>query len=89
MKLAMINAADVVLKYKKQKPEADVEEIIKHVMKSLKVKGKSKIYSIAAANYALKYKEKKPWVKDKEIMQKIMNESGEIIKSIENSEKEK
>lgn len=79
VKLAMMIAASKAIEYKKKKPQADTEEILRHVMRAVNARGDAKIGAIAAATRAVKYKEQNPGAKDKEIMQRVMNESSEIV----------
>ena len=82
-KLMMMVAAGKALDYKNRKPFAGSNEIIQNIVMDIKANGNAKISAIAAANRALKYKEENPKALDKEIMQKVMNETTEIIESIE------
>jgi hypothetical protein len=79
VKLAMMIAASKAIEYKKKKPYAETEEILRHVMRAVNAHGDAKIGAIAAATRAVKYKEQNPNAKDKEIMQRVMNESSEIV----------
>jgi len=80
IKIAMTTAAAKALDYKNINIQADVEEVIKHVMYHLDSKGESKVCAIAAASLALKYKQE--FLSDKQIMQRIMNESEEVLASV-------
>ncbi|MEM4152805.1 MAG: hypothetical protein QXK80_01660 [Candidatus Pacearchaeota archaeon] len=82
-KLSMIIAINKALDYKRINSNAEIEEILRHVMKEINFKGNAKIAAIAAATEAIKYKEKNPQAKDKEILQAILNRSDEILNSIE------
>ena len=79
VKMAMMVAASKAIEYKKKKPHAETEEILRYVMKAIIARGDAKIGAIAAATRAVKYKEQNPDAKDKEIMQRVMNESTEIV----------
>lgn len=83
MKVAMMVAVGKALDYKKKKPNVDIEEIAKYLMKLIKSQGKMKIASIAAASRAIKYKEQNPRELDKKIMQRVMNDIDEILKTTE------
>ncbi|MBM3233760.1 propionyl-CoA synthetase [Candidatus Pacearchaeota archaeon] len=85
-KVVMMVAAGKVLEYMDKKPRADVEQILRYVMKEIKADKKEKIGAIAAANLAIKFKQKNPEAANKKIMQEIMNEIGNISKSINNED---
>jgi len=78
--LMMVGAGDA-LKYKRENPNADSQEILRHIMSNFRAKSEFKVFAIAAASKALEYKEKNRNATEKEIMQKVMDESNEILKS--------
>ena len=80
-KLVMTVAGSAAMSYKKKKPAADTDEILSHVMKA--VFSEEKVFGIAAANYVIEYLKKHPHATEKEVMQNLVNESNEIINSIE------
>ncbi|HLC87147.1 MAG TPA: hypothetical protein VJH65_02645 [Candidatus Nanoarchaeia archaeon] len=82
-KLVMTVAGGAAMSYKKKKPNADVEEILSHVMKVVVSEENAKVFGIAAANYILEYLKKHPNATEKEVMQNLVNEINEIINSIE------
>jgi len=82
-KIIMMVAASKALDYKSKKPLAESNEIIQYVMMNVSAMSNMKISAIAAANRDLKYKEQNPGANNKEIMQRIMDESAEIIESVD------
>lgn len=87
-RIGVIAAANLALSYKKQKPNADNEEVFKHVIKMLKLKKEIKIHSMAGVSFVLKYLESKPRATEREIMQKLANETPNILNSIDTQEEE-
>ncbi len=85
-KISMIMAANLALGYKRQKPNAENEEIFGYIVRMMKTAKETRIFGIAGANFALKYLEKNPRATEKEIMQKLSNETSNILNSIENQE---
>ena len=83
VKISMIASASSALKYQSKKPNADIEEVMKFVMKDIKSKGDKKIAGIAAANHVLKYKQRKPRATEKEIMQDLANNTKNLLTSIQ------
>ena len=83
VKIAMVMSASSALKYLESKPHADTEEVLKHVMKEIRLQKEEKIAGIAAANFVLKYKEKKPKATEKEVMQNLANSTTSILEEIE------
>ena len=81
VKIAMVTAASQALDYQAKNPNADSEEIIRYIMKELRVKGDEKVGAIVGASRALKEKQKtnRP---NKIIIQEIMDQSNEILMSI-------
>ena len=53
-KVTMIVAASSAVAYKKNKPNADAEEIMKHVMKGMDAKKDAKVFGFAAYNFVIK-----------------------------------
>jgi hypothetical protein len=82
IKLAMMLAATKALEYKKEHPDEEVEEMIKHIMHNFPSSSDAKVGAIAAANKAIKYKRGNPKMRDKEIVQMIADESDEILKGM-------
>jgi len=83
VKLEMITAASSALDYIKKNPNADSEQVMKHIIRSIKAEGEAKIAGIAAANHIVKFKEKNHKATQKQVMQELSNSMGEILKSIE------
>lgn len=80
-RLVMMVAAGKALDYKKEKPGADAEEILRKVMRDMKAKRNDKIAAIAAATRAIKYFDETPESGNKTIMQKVMNALPEISRT--------
>ena len=85
-KIIMIAAANSAISYKRQNPNAGIEEVIKYVMREVKSERELKVFGIAAASFVLNYLEKNPKASEREVMQSFSNESNNIIISIENQE---
>jgi len=83
MRLAIVVGISKALEYKAQNPRADMEDILQHVMKSIKAKGDAKLAALAAATRAIKYREKLPAEKGKKIMQLALDKTDEIILEIQ------
>lgn len=80
-RLVMMVAAGKALDYKKEKPSADAEEILRKVMKDVRARRDDKVAAIAAATRAIKYFDETPELGNKAIMQKIMNALPEISRT--------
>lgn len=83
VKIKMISAANSALSYLNKNPNADTEEVIKHIIHHAKANKGRKIAEIAAANYVLKYKEKNPKATEKQAMQNLLNNINKILESIQ------
>lgn len=79
----MVNTASKALEYQNERPHAEIEEIMKHIILSLGSENKTdlKIFGIAAANEVLKMKRAFPQLSDKEILQRLTNNIPRIIES--------
>ena len=86
IKVSMVVGVGKVLNYVKAHPNADTEEVMRHIMKSVDSKRDEKLAAIAAASRALKFKEKNPKANDKQIMQAVMNQTNEILTSLMTNE---
>ena len=84
--VAMINASAEALNYISRKPGADMEEVMKYVIKMIDAKGKVKIAAIAAADRAIKLRIKEPGLSDKQVIQEITNNVFHILADIKISE---
>jgi len=80
--VAMINASSEALSYLSRRPSADIEEVMKHIMKVVDAKGDVKLAAIAAADRAIKIRIKEPGMRDKEIIQEITNNVFHIMADI-------
>ena len=60
-------------------PKAESNEIISHLMKTLKFKTQEKIFAIAVANETIKMKKDYKGMSDKDIVQKVLNNKNKII----------
>jgi len=81
IKMVMLKAVSRALEYKKKNVEAEMDEIMHHVVDSSEERGFLEMGRIAAASKALKYKE--IGLNDKEIIRKIMLEADEMIMNID------
>ncbi|MFH1711422.1 MAG: hypothetical protein ABH840_03875 [Nanoarchaeota archaeon] len=82
-KLLMISAAASALDYLKKNPNADSEEVMKHVIRNIKAEDGKKIAGIAAANHVVKLREKNLKATQKQLMQDLSNSMDKILESIE------
>lgn len=82
-KIAMIVAAGAALDYKEKSPKALNEEVMRYAMKKVNAKDHEKIIAIATVTKAIEYWNKNPRLTKKEVMQMIMNNSDEIISSVD------
>jgi hypothetical protein len=83
VKLAMITSSSLALDYLKANPNADIEEIMKHVIQNASAKGDAKIAGIAAANHVIKYKQKNWRASSKEIMQNLTDSMNGLLMAIQ------
>ena len=88
-KLAMVVAASSALDYLNKKPNAGIEEAMKHVIKNFKATGNARLAGIAAANHVLKFKEKNIKATEKQAMQNLANSTQDILDSMKDNLKEK
>ncbi|MBU3913644.1 MAG: hypothetical protein KKB21_03745 [Nanoarchaeota archaeon] len=90
VRLIMIAAASSALDFLKKNPNADSEQVMKHVIKNLKVEEGKKIAGIAAANHVIKFKEKNPRKTDRNAIQNLSDSMSKILKSadIQNEDEE-
>jgi len=84
VKFAITSSAIKALDYKKNKPNADVEEIMKAIF-LIPSRGDAQVKKgiVVGVSKAVKYAEADPRATNKEIMQKIMNELDEIVVSLQ------
>lgn len=83
VKLLMVAAASSALKYQSES-NADLEEVMKTVIKNLNSRGNEKLAEIASINHVLKYKQKNPKALEKQILQDLTDNSDRILNSIKN-----
>lgn len=81
VKLAMMITGSSALDFLKKNPNADSEQVMKHVMRDVRAEGEAKIAGIAAANFVIKLKEKGK-ITDKKALQELANSTSEILNSI-------
>jgi hypothetical protein len=84
-KLVMIAAVNEAMKFKKQHPNADAEDIMPHVMRTIQGISRdsdAKISAIAAADSTIKFMWKNPDATEKQIFQFILDKSSEIMDSV-------
>jgi len=82
-KLIMSIAGSMAVSYKKNRPDAEMNEILNHIMRNIISKKDIKIFGIAAASYVVDYLNKNPNSTEKRVMQNLVNEADSIINSIE------
>jgi hypothetical protein len=82
-KMVMVQAGSLAYSYKKKNPNAEAEELIRHVMSGLGSKKENKVFGIAAADYVLKYLTKNPDAREKEVMQALVNQTASILGNID------
>jgi hypothetical protein len=85
-KIAMIAGASSAISYKRIRPTAETEEVIRHVIKDIDTRGENKIFGIAGASFVLKQIEKNHLISEREVIQNLTNETQNIIRSIEESD---
>ena len=78
-KISIMVAASRALDYKKNNPNAEIDEIMNSIMKDSEIIEFANISSVPAVTRVVKYKENNPSLSDREILQRIMNEIPEII----------
>jgi hypothetical protein len=89
IKIVMIAAINEAIKIKKQKPYADAEDIMPSVLmliSNFSKRDDSRLGAIAAVNSTIKYMNKNPGANEKEIFQFILDNSSEIINTIQQTE---
>jgi hypothetical protein len=89
IKIEMIRAASMALDFLKANPNAEIEQIMKHLMKNFSAVESSKLAGIAAANYAIRFMEKNPKSTQKQVMQNLTENIGNIIESIKDQDRAK
>jgi RNase H-fold protein (predicted Holliday junction resolvase) len=82
IKFAITSSAIKALDYKKSKPNADIEEIMKAVFINARGSSDAKKGVVVGVSKAVKYLEENPAANTKSIMQRIMNELNEIVVSL-------
>lgn len=84
VKFAITSSAIKALEYKKNKPNADIEEIMKAIF-LIPSRGDAQVKKgiVVGISKAIKYAEANPRATDKKIMQRIMNELNEIVISLQ------
>ena len=79
--VAVIVGATKTLKYKKENPNAEIEQVINHILREVSGKKDIKISAVAGASKAFEIKEKNPNMSDKEIIQRVMGEIEILLKN--------
>lgn len=82
VKFAITSSAIKALEYKKNKPNADLEEIMRAVFATARGSSDAKKGVVVGVSKAVKYLEANPTATTKTIMQQIMNELDEIVVSL-------
>jgi hypothetical protein len=84
VKFAITSSAIKALDYKRDKPNANVEEIMKAIF-LIPSRGDAQVKKgiVVGISKAIKYAETNPKATNKEIMQRIMNELNEIVVSLQ------
>ena len=87
VKFAITSSAIKALEYKKNKPNADVEEIMKAIF-LMPSRGNAQVKKgiVVGVSKAIKYAESNPKESNKEIMQSIMKELNEIVVSLQDED---
>lgn len=80
--LPMVIAVGAVIDFKAKHPNAMDDEVMQHVVCSIKLPGPAGAMAIAGANKALKFLGKNPKASKKEVMQAVVNESNEIARNV-------
>jgi hypothetical protein len=83
VKVGVMVAAGQALDYKKKKPNANIEEVMRYVIANIEANEEANRGVIAGVSRAIKYKEENPRFTDKEVMQRVMNDINEIVGSFE------
>ena len=83
IKVGVMVAAGQALDYKKKKHNADIEEIMRHVLANVETNKEAQRGVIVGVTKAVNYKNLDPRISDKEIMQKVMNDIPQIVSSME------
>lgn len=81
VRVAMVTAASQALDYVTKNPNADTEEVLRHIMTNMHVRGDEKVGAIVGANKALKEKQQSGKA-NRVIVQDIMDQSEAILASI-------
>jgi hypothetical protein len=87
--IEMISAASEALKFRKENPSAEINQIMHQVSKLAKEQrnSKTKIAMISAASKALELAERNPKFTERKVISELMKHLPELIKTIEqNSE---
>jgi len=87
--VAMVNAAVYALEYQDKHPSADIEEIIRNVIRNLDVlrtKKELKILGVAASNEILKIKKENKGKSHKQLLQIFVNNTGEFLARVNSEE---
>lgn len=83
-KIGMIAAVSESLRFKKQNPKANNEDIIQHITDIATVERDTtkKMGMIAAASKAISYIERNPAATEKEVIKHVMGETGNILNNM-------
>lgn len=82
IKFAITSSAIKALDYKKNNPNASIEEVMKSVFIGARGSSAAKKGVVVGVSKAVKYLEQNPTLTTKAIMQRIMNELNEIVVSL-------
>lgn len=83
VRIAMIVSAGKTVDYLKLNRDADMEEVISHIVNEVNADGKAKLAAIATANFIINYKRKRMLGSQREIFEEIHNNREAILSSIE------
>ena len=83
VKIAMIVAASKTLDYLKENKNADIEEVMGHILKEIRADDKAMLGAIAATNFVYKYKMKHYLASQKEVMKNLSSSTDMLLEKIE------
>lgn len=84
LEIDMISAVSETLSFKKNNPNSNDEEILKHISKFARTfkNKKTKLGVIAASSKALKIMQRNSQLSDKEVISKVLNQLPLLIDSL-------
>lgn len=84
-KIGMIAAVSEALRFRKQNPSAQNEDIIQHItnIAMCERSNRNKMGMIVAASKAVSYIERNPQATEKDVIKHVMSESESMVSKIE------